>query len=94
MAPIKLGDRCLCPQLCERDISDPFPLFWEEVVNMAVIFSLISRRTTWSLLLVGFVLAGARVGVLRPRVLVRKMHGVETQKLSDLSEDCDPSFCL
>ena len=75
--------RCLCPQLCECGGPDPFPHFWEGVVNTEVFFISISRRATRSLFLVGFLLVGARAGVLRSGVLVRRMHGVEICKLSD-----------
>ena len=33
-------------------------------------------------------MVGARAGVLRSCVLVRRMHGVEICKLSDSKEDC------
>ena len=80
--------RCLCPQLCECGGPDPFPHFREDVVNTEVFFISISRRATWSLFLVGFLLVGARAGVLRLGVLVRRTHGVEIHKLSDPNEDC------
>ena len=34
--------RCLCPQLCECGGPDPFPHFWEGVVNTEVFFISIS----------------------------------------------------
>lgn len=79
---------CLCPQLCEHGGPDPFPLFQEDVVNMEFFFISISRRATWSLFLVGFLLVGARAGVLRSCVLVRRTHSMEICKLSDPKEDC------
>ena len=57
-------------------------------MNTEVFFISISRRATWSLFLVGFLLVGARAGVLRLGVLVRRTHGVEIHKLSDPNEDC------